>query len=164
MHYTDYERWLEDQHSRCVLESSCTQVGPFCTPTVSPNRPPWQMKWAVIFDDGLFLRVTENWLTRKGMGGRGLRHHHSFQYGQANPDRDEEGIPRRSPAYPTIIRIDFDRYGPHLHYRGDDHIPQNRVKGLDIASIEPFTFVQAVMQHRKTGESFEQILNFTIIS
>jgi hypothetical protein len=163
MRYAEYEQWLDDEHSKFVVGSECTQLGPFLTPTIDPNKPPWQMEWAIVFDDGLFFRVTENWFKRKSMGGRGIRHHHSFHYGPANPDRDQYGIPKRSAAYPAIIRVDVDRRGPHLHYAGNDHIPQNKVKGFDIADAEPFVFAEAVMQHRRTGESFEKILKFTLI-
>ena len=162
MHYADYEQWLKREHSLIALDPKWVEVGPFLTPTISPNKPPWQMEWAIIFDDGLFFRVTENWFKRKSLGGRGLRYHHSFHYGPANPQRSTEGIPNRSPAYPAIIRVDVDRRGPHLHYGGNDHVPQSKVHGLDISNADPFIFAKAIIEHRQTGKDLAAIMKFTV--
>lgn len=163
MLYAQYDKWLQEQYSKIVLEPNCVEAGPYLDPTINPNKPPWKMEWAVIFDDGMYFRVTENWTNRKGVGS-GYRKHFSFHYGVANPIRDQDGIPCRSPAYPAIIRIDCDRNGPHLHYSGEDHIQQSRVKSFRISDAEPFEFVRAVMEHRTTGKPFNEIINFQVVS
>jgi hypothetical protein len=170
MLFTDYEKWLHEQYAKIVLgpqavkAGSYVEAGPYCDPTILPNEPPWKMEWAVIFADGMSLRVTENWFKRKPMArGFGFRQHFSFHYGPANPTCDPHGIPIRSDAYPAIIRVDCDRHGPHLHYQGDDHIPQSRVKKFRISDAEPFAFVRAVLEHRATGSEFHKILKFEVI-
>jgi len=144
---------------------NCTEAGPFIDSTAVLNKPPWKMEWAIIFDaDGTYLRVTETWWRRKPpyLLNTGIREHFSFQYGVAGPLRDLHGIPVRDYSFQTFIRVDCDTHGPHLHYRGEDHIQQNRVDGFRIASADPFNFVRAILRHKQTGESLATILNFTI--
>ncbi len=67
-----------------------------------------------------------------------------------------------SDAYPAVIRIDQDAdwRGPHLHFDGEDHIAQSRVKNLRISDVDPFLFIRAVMEHRRSGDRFDNILRF----
>ncbi|MGP8174069.1 MAG: hypothetical protein ACLP7O_05925 [Terracidiphilus sp.] len=164
MRFPEYAKWLAEQVANTALEESCVQIGPLATPTVTPDKPPWQMEWTVFFKDGLFFRIVENWYRRaSSLGGVGYRKHFSFHYGPANPERDAEGIPLRSESYPAIIRIDQDdQTGPHLHYGGEDHIPQHRVKNLRISDAEPFEFIKAVMEHRRSHESLDKIMRFKV--
>jgi hypothetical protein len=166
MKFSEYASWFHAEHAMVIqkLEPRCTEIGPFLTPTVVPDKPPWKAEWAVVFEDEHFFRVTENWF-RRGIiasGGSGYREHFSFHYGLANPVRGSDGLPVRSNAYPAIFRIDRDRHGPHLHFGGDDHIPQTRVQNLRISNVEPFDFVRAVLRHRSTREDFDQILKFKV--
>ena len=164
MRYAEYDSWLQGEYSKITLEPNCIEAG-FLRPTVTPNKPPWQMKWAVIFGDGKYFCAIENWPSRSvKFGGAGYREHFSFHYGIANLARDSDGIPLRSPDYPAIFRIDQDRNGPHIHFGGKDHIGQDRVDGFTISDAEPFQFVQAVLQHRATGGSFDKIMQFTVTS
>jgi hypothetical protein len=164
MHFPEYAKWLAEQVANTTFEKGCVQIGPFATPTVTPDKPPWQMEWTIFFKDGLFLHVVENWYRRGStLGGGGYRKHFSFHYGPANPARDTDGIPLRSELYPAIIRIDQDdQIGPHLHYEGEDHIPQDRVKNLRISDMEPFQFIRAVNEYRRSGDKFDKILRFTV--
>jgi hypothetical protein len=106
----------------------------------------------------------ENWYRRgSNLGGGGYRNAFSFHYGPANPSKDSEGIPLHSEAHPAIIRIDQDdRIGPHIHYGGEDHIPQARVRNLRISDVDPFQFIRAVVEHRQSGERFDKILGFMV--
>ena len=168
MRYDDYSRWLGLEHSKAVLElqHDDVQVGPYLDCTVVPNKPPWQLKWTVKFSDGKFLRVTENWFRRRTHGSIGgvfgTREHFSFPNGRANPICDADGHPERSNAFPAIFRIDCDRHGPHLHFMGEDHIPQNRVSNFRIQDADPFQFFRAVLSHRASGEGFDTILGFQV--
>jgi hypothetical protein len=112
------------------------------------------------------LCIAEHWYKRKsGLGGAGYRNGFSFHYGPANPQVDDEGVPLRSNSYPAIIRIDQDdRIGPHLHFHGENHIPQERVQSLRISDVDMFDFIQAVLTHRKNGESFDKIMKFKVIA
>lgn len=166
MRFTEYETWLKEQLAEIVLEPGCVEVGPFLTPTVQPNRPPWQMDWTVIFEDEMYFRVTENWFLRKAnLGYRGYRAHFCFHYGKANPDRDGEGIPFRSKAYPAIFRVDLDSSpnGAHIHFGGKDHVLQDKVHGFRISDAEMFEFIRAVHEHRATGKSFDEVMKFTVV-
>jgi hypothetical protein len=164
MRFSEYDRWFSEEVNRISLEPSCKQVGPFVTPTASPNKPPWQTEWTVLFGDDSYFRVVENWYRRKAtLGGTGYREAFSFHYGPTNPDADADGVPLRSPQYPAIIRIDQDDLnGPHLHYNGEDHIPQARVSNLRITDAELFNFIRAVQANRTSGKRFDEILGFKV--
>src|ERR1035437_9810839 len=71
MQFPEYEKWLTERVADTVLEQGCIQMGPFATPTVMPNKPPWQMEWTVFFRDGLFFRVKEDWF-RRGLNLAGV--------------------------------------------------------------------------------------------
>jgi hypothetical protein len=118
----------------------------------------------VCFPDGKHIKIKESWWPRPiRHGGRGYRKHFAFHYGELNPLSDVDGFPLPDNGkFPPIIRIDDDAYGPHLHYNGEDHIPQSRVKGLYISSTDIFEFVRAVQRHRETGETFDTIMKFTV--
>lgn len=164
MHFPEYEKWLTDQVAGIALEQGCVGIGPYATPTVTPNKPPWQMEWTVIFPDGLYFRVKENWFRRGShLGGGGYRKQFSFHYGPANPATDAEGLPMPSAAYPATIRIDQDdRIGPHIHFEGEDHIPQRRVRNLRISDADAFDFIRAVIEHRITHDKFDKIMQFMV--
>ena len=165
MRFAEYETWLSGQVDSLVLESGSIQIGPYTTPTVAPNKPPWDMEWTVLFRDGMYFRVVEHWYRRSSaLGGHGYRKTFSFHYGPTNPRKDDEGIPFPSDRFPAMIRIDLDVdwRGPHIHFNGEDHILQGRVKNLRISDVEPFEFIRAVMQHRASGETFDKIMQFTV--
>ena len=167
MNYAEYVTWLNAQHSLIMLESGCHEIGPIYGCTGRPDSPPWKMDWAVIFPDNYFAYLYERWIQipgrLAGLGKMGFRQHFSLHYGEANPTRDRLGIPKRDNVrYPATIRIDHDKYNPHLHFRGEDHIQQNRVVGMTITNSDPFTFMQAVLEHRKTQASFDAILKFEV--
>jgi hypothetical protein len=165
MTFAEYEAWVAEQVAGFEFDPDCVVIGPYATPTVSPNKPPWKFEWTVLFGDGFYFRVVENWYRRAaGLGGRGYRKAFSFHYGLANPAKDNEGVPLRSDEYSAIIRIDQDAdwRGPHLHFGGENHIPQARVKNLRISDADPFQFIQAVIEHRQSGDKFDKILRFTV--
>jgi len=126
------------------------------------------MDWAVFFPDNTFAYVYERWIQLPGplasIGKKGHRQHFSFHYGFANSLRDKRGIPKRDNVhYPAVIRIDLDKFNPHLHYLGENHVQQDRVVGMTIANADPFTFMRAVLEHRKTRVDFHEILKFEVI-
>ena len=129
----------------------------------SMTKPPWNFDWCIRFSDGKHIKLKERWFPRPlKLGGIGYRRFFAFHYGELNPASDPQGFPLKdSVNFPPIIRIDHDAWGPHLHYKGEDHIQQSRVRGFHISNADLFAFIEAVHRHRK-GEEFDQILNFTV--
>ncbi len=166
MRYLEYESWLQVEHSKIVLEPHCSEVGPLVAPTTKPDCPPWNMDWCVMFPDGKYCVVRERWFGRRGtpFGAGGHRKMFAFHYGVAPSGRDQDGIPVKDSAYETIIRVDMDWRGPHMHFGGADHILQHRVSGFLISDADAFLFVKAVLQHRSVGTDFPTLLGFTVTS
>ena len=165
MQFAEYDRWFSEQANGFSIEPTCLSIGPYVTPTVAPNKPPWKAEWTVLYEDGFYLRVVENWFRRStSLGGRGERKAFSFHYGPTNPAKNDEGVPLYSDDYPAIIRIDqdTDERGSHLHYEGENHILQSRVQNLRLSNADPFWFIKAVVEHRRSHESFDQIMRFTV--
>jgi hypothetical protein len=165
---SEYATWFWAEHAKYVLEQGAREIGPRLRPTSPCGPVPWQLKWAVLFDDGFYAQVTENYTLTK-FSGQGDRKDFSFHYGQTPAIFDTDGFPiYRNLGSPAIIRIDNHRPydppwgGPHLHYNGEDHIGQHRVGGLDILKVDLFNFMEAVRKYRKTGLPFQEILNFTV--
>ncbi|MGB8260834.1 MAG: hypothetical protein WCE75_10810 [Terracidiphilus sp.] len=157
------------EHAKYVLEEGAREVGPRLRPTGAFGPVPWQLKWAVLFRDGLYAQATENYILTK-FSGLGERKDFAFHYGQTPATFYPDGFPDyRKSGCSAIIRIDnhspYDPLsggGPHMHYNGEDHIGQSRVNGLDILNSDLFHFMDAVSEHRKTGRAFHEILNFTV--
>jgi hypothetical protein len=121
------------------------------------------MDWATLFSDGMYFAIRERWYARKSIfGGGGYRKMFSFHYGVAAAGRDQDGIPTKDNAYQTTIRVDTDWRGPHIHYGGEDHILQQRVKGFSISDADAFQFATAVLQHRASGTDFATLLGFMV--
>jgi len=61
------------------------------------------------------------------------------------------------------LRIDVDRWHErHAHYQKENHIPEARLPGLDFDEINPFKFIRAVEEHRRTLKPLHEILEFTV--
>jgi hypothetical protein len=165
MQFAEYDRWFWEQAGGFFFEQGCVPIGPYVTPTVAPNKPPWKAEWTVLFEDGFYFRVVENWFRRRtALGGRGERKAFSFHYGPTNPAKNDEGVPLYSDKYPALIRIDRDTddRDSHMHYGGENHIPQARVQNLRISNVDPFWFIRAVIEHRRSQDSFDKIMRFTV--
>ena len=164
--YSEYEAWLLQEYSQITLEPHCTEVVFECGPTTSlPDRAPWQMEWCVTFQDQMYFAARENWSGKKYTNGLiGYRREFSFHYGPVSPNqRRTHGIPARDKLYAAIIRVHSDWTGPHIHFRGEDHIPAHRIQGLSIPDVDAFSFVRAVQEHRRTGAEFDAIMGFEVV-
>jgi hypothetical protein len=53
-------------------------------------------------------------------------------------------------------------YNDHIHFAGEDHVPQSRVKGLVIVELDVFRFVEAVISHRTTSQPIDNCLGFKL--
>jgi hypothetical protein len=121
------------------------------------------MDWAILYADGKHIRVKETYRPKPHpLYNQGERQHFSFQYG-ATTTRDSKGMPRTASDRDTVIRLDRDQFGPHMHYAGQAHIGQEGLTGkLIIDDIEVFEFVEAVETCRQSGCSMEDILFFAL--
>jgi hypothetical protein len=129
------------------------------------DAPPWRLDWCVFFNNGMHFRIKERYspLPHPNMFF-GQRETFSYQYGPTTT-KDPRGWPRTLDDKETVIRIDVDRdNGPHLNFKGSNHIPQNDIQGkLVISELQLFDFVDAVHTHRLSREiSFEEILEFQV--
>jgi len=160
--FDDYEAWFESEEELLSLEPGFDVKGPNLLCLGKPGTAPWQLDWAIIFNDGKYLRVTVNYCQlKKNFKGQGKRQYFSFHYGDCSSDRDEDGFPEFLPQ--ADLRIDIDEVSQkHIHYDSEDHVSEVRVKGLDFDAISPFGFIRAVLEHRKTRKALHEILGFTV--
>lgn len=149
--------------SGALLEHGSAECGPYLRGTGKPGQAPWLLDWAVIFEDNNYVRVKESF-RRCGYpdSGLGERQHFSYHYGPAHAGRDAQGFPETRGAPSAMIRIDEDRQGPHLHLDNENHIPQDRVDGYVIRDANMVDFLQAVIAHRKSGQSLVDLLHLTV--
>lgn len=129
---------------------------------VNDPAPPWALAFAIIYDDWMYIRIWETYreLTKRE-GGGGRLQYFSYHYGRCDEERDEDGFPGREND--CVLRIDIDeRSQRHAHYNGEDHIPEERLVGLDFETITPFEFIRAVEEHRETAKPIPEILGFEV--
>jgi hypothetical protein len=160
-----YEEGIEKAFTALEIPASAFQVGPFVTPTIptQPNRAPWRLDWALFFDDGMHISIKECFRERPAhFGGEGERATLAFHYGATPPGRDLDGLHLRHDSLVTVLRIDVDRKGPHIHYDGRDHIGQSKVEGLTIATADPVLFAKNVLAHRATGQALHLVSGFRV--
>lgn len=174
MWWHDYLNWFTVNYD--LRKNDFLETGKECGlgPELRPTRgrlalaAPWRSEWGVVFDDGYYFRVKEsfNVIGRPNVGA-GLREHFSFHYGRAHASQDSRGYPlmREPDTPPADLRIDIDgNLDPHIHLDSVDHIPQSRVQGFSIRDADMFAFLDAVRNHRKTGETLAELLNITVVS
>jgi hypothetical protein len=163
MRFTDYKAKFEARRAALKLPVGTTFEGVGCETRVKPDLPPWIMDWAILYLDGTHIRVKETYKPKPHpLYEEGERLHFCFQYG-ATTSRDAKGMPRTASDRDTIIRIDRDKFGPHIHYAGRSHIKQEDLNGsFVIDSIDPFEFIEAIETHRQSKCSMEDILFFSL--
>jgi hypothetical protein len=163
MLFKDYRSNFEARLAALTFPLGTTQEGIGCETKVNPLMPPWVMDWAILYPDGLHIRVKETYRPKPHpLYNQGQRLHFCFQYGMTTM-RDAKGMPRTASSSDTIIRIDHDRFGAHMHYGGRDHIKQEGLTGkFVIDDIEVFEFIEAVETSRLSGCAMEDILFFAL--
>ena len=161
MLFGDYKRNFDLQRAKVALPIDVVQKGFGCKTSANPSMPPWVMDWAVLFGDGTHFRVKETYKPAPHpFTSHGERLHFSFHYG-ATTGTDAKGMPKTISGIDTIIRLDKDQFGPHMHYAGMNHIQQASITGkFRINNAEVFDFVDAVLTHRMSGAPFGDILFF----
>lgn len=123
---------------------------------------PWNSDFAIIFENDRYVRVGEYFRELpKPNSGKGALSEFRYHYGPCNRNRDTDGFPKFRRE--VDLRIDIDtRNGRHAHYNGENHIPEDRLTGLDFGTLEPFKFVRAVIAHRQGNVPLIDILGFTV--
>jgi hypothetical protein len=159
---TEYEAWFQGECNNLALESGFSVVGPFLDASGDPASPPWQLDFAIIYPDGMYIRIVENYRELpKRDGGGGCLQYFSYHYGPCTKERDKYGFPE--PLKDFELRIDLDPWSlRHIHYAGENHIPEVRLPGLDFNKINPFEFIRAVEEHRKGLKPMHEILGFKV--
>jgi hypothetical protein len=163
MLFEDYKADFDSRIAALRFPSGTRQEGVGCETRVNPNFPPWIVDWAILYPDGLHIRVKETYKPKPHpLYNQGQRLHFCFQYGSTTA-RDAKGMPRTASGRDTVIRLDRDQFGPHMHYAGRDHIQQEDLTGkFIIDDIELFEFIDAVETHRQSGCPMEEILFFAL--
>lgn len=158
----EYEAWFEGECNKLILDPGITIVGPFTEALGCPDSSPWRSDLAIIYPDEMYIRVGEDYRQLSlREGGGGCRHYFKFHYGPCAEDRDCDGFPLFSDEFE--LRIDIDRqHGRHIHYMKEDHIPAVRLRGLNFDNIDPFKFIRAVEEHRKSSTPLHDILGFKV--
>jgi hypothetical protein len=158
----EYEAWLEEGCNSLDLEPGFTVVGPIVTALGNPASAPWDSDFAIIYSNGMYIRIGEYYrmLPRRD-GGGGCLEYYSYHYGPCTSTRRKDGFPALSKKFE--LRIDIDRpHERHIHYLKEDHIPEARLPDLDFNKIDPFKFIRAIEEHRKTSKPLHEILGFTV--
>ncbi len=163
MLFRDYKASFDARRAKLKFEPGTRQLGIGCETKVKPAMPPWVMDWAVIYPDGLHIRVKETYKPKLHPHyDQGERMHFCFQYG-ATTAWDAKGMPRTASDRDTVIRLDRDQFGPHMHFAGKAHIKQESLDGtFVIDNVEVFEFIEAVETCRLSGCSMEEILFFSL--
>jgi hypothetical protein len=163
MHFKEYKASFEARRAALKFPAGTTHEGVGCETRVNPDMPPWIVDWAILYPDGKHIRVKETYRPMAHpLYAQGERKHFCFQYG-ATTARDAKGMPRTASDRDTLIRIDCDQFGPHMHYAGKSHIKQDALAGsFVIDKIELFEFIEAVDTHRQSNCPMEEILFFSM--
>jgi hypothetical protein len=158
----EFENWFDVESDKVNLEKGTNQTGPFVRPTAEPGEAPWSVKWLIFFNDKKYLRLNENYYRRSvRSGGGAYRSHFSFHYGNIPPKRESHLSWQKEEQ--VDLRFDLDScFGLHIHFKGDNHIPQLRVAGLQIENQTMFTFINGIQEHRKSGAAVETVFGFKV--
>jgi hypothetical protein len=167
--FSDYRSAIRAAHARFVPSFPADVIkefGPAVQPTKTPGRPPWILRWSILFGDSMYIRTSELF---DPVGARanplsGKRVQFSFHYGPTPKRTDSRGWPKMDPkSGGTVLRVDLaPPYNDHIHFAGEDHVPQSRVKGLVIVDLDVFRFIEAVFAHRKTSRTIDTCLGFKL--
>ncbi len=171
--YSQQFQELYDSLKGRILEHDAQECGPFLTTTAKhPSVAPWRLVWCIIFSDGNYMKVKETFSRCPApYVGVGQREHFSFHYGPTPRGRDSFGMPTSNNHRDGIIRIDKHEISStqtnkipkaHLHLNGEQHIPQERVQGFLIEEAKVGNFVEALINHRQTGQKIDDILCITV--
>lgn len=161
MNYLDYKRWFDIESSRLKIPEDCC-ADKFATFDVTSSTF-WTVRGYLTFTDSKYIRIWEHYRKKAGMQDS-YRARFVFHYGMCLKF-DQDKTPLYESSDPVDIRID-DVHGPvHIHYAGPNpHYPQDQVKGLDLDSVDMFTFITGILKHRKTAKPLSDLLGFELVA
>ena len=160
--YEAYDKWFTSEYDQTRLEEGAQEIGPFLSFTIKPNLPPWKLEWFIVFGDRKYLRLYEYFDSAPKEVGGGIRAVFSFHYGDL-PPQIRNGKPAWRDHDQVDLRIDLDQsHGLHLHFRGEDHIAQDRVKGFEFEAYDLFKYISVIKEHRQTQRPLDEILGFVV--
>jgi hypothetical protein len=154
-----YQRDFDKRRARIELPGDSEEQGPTIA---NVGFYFWTLTWVIFFEDKkYYLRVWERWDKQKGLL-LSKRNSLAYHYGPT-PRLDKKGMPEYLATDPVEIRVDNSCQPIHLHYRAQQpHYPQDRVTGLELESLDPFIFTEAVLKHRADGTSLDRVLGFKL--
>jgi len=160
--YFVYKRWFQAGHGALTLPANCAEPEP---PTLSySDQYTWSVEWYLILaSPDAYIRIFENFAKRSRML-LSRRIHFAYHYGPLIR-KDDDGRPDRQASDPVVVRIDNVGSAAHLHPENDPtaHIPQGRIQGLNLESLDLFDFVKAAFRHRTNGTAIERTLGYRIL-
>lgn len=144
--YLAYKAWFDAGYNAIVIPVSCTAKDPVL---YFANLYTWSVQWVLVFSDtATHVSVKEHFAKVAGLQ-RSRRISFAYHYGptvRKNADDDPYG----EPSDPLFVRIDNAGGRPaHLHPEGhpEEHIPQERIRGLVLDHVDLFDFVKAAIRH-----------------
>jgi hypothetical protein len=159
--YLEYRRLTEASRAHLSLPPDCKDFLPLHYEFT--NRYFWTVEWVLKFDDRKHMRLREHYTKIAGLDDS-RRKLFSFHYGETVAE-EHDGTPISRHDDPVDIRIDNAITGiPHLHYGlPGPHHQQASIKGkLDLGAVGMFEFVKAILRHRKSRASIEDVLHFRV--
>jgi hypothetical protein len=160
--YLAYKRWFDQHYDNLVFPADCSQ--PEAPPLEYTNQQTWSLRWFLILgaEPKAYIRIFEHFAKRSRLL-MSQRIHFSYHFGPVTMV-DDQGIPQYQPSDPVFVRIDNVNRPPHLHPEDDParHIPQENIKGLVLADLDLFDFVEASFRKRKKGTPMSSELGYRI--
>jgi hypothetical protein len=157
--YFDFRRSFEQGLSKLKLPPDCSQQEPNWEVVAPPLG--WQVEVIFDFEDHKHIRIWESYDKYAGlMMSRKIQW--SYNYGVAQVVDEKGRAMRGSPEDPLELRIDTCS-GLHMHYQArEPHYAQDKIIGINLQDVEAFSFVRAILKHRKTGKPLTKVLGFRI--
>lgn len=157
MDYLEFEKQFEERRRKIKLPPDCTEGEPTLS---APGAFSWEVEWQIDFPDAKYLRLWEHHAKVKDLHDA-RREQFSYHYGPIV--LNAAGVPDRDSDDPVHIRIDTSGGTVHLHYDNADHIAQDKIVGLDLQMLDMFSFLKAILKHRRTKKPIDKVLSFRVI-
>ncbi len=166
MTYVEFVASFRAKYESFNVPEGATECGPYIFPTVRPDLPPWKLFWCICYPDANYIRINEYYDVDRGMGSQhGRRVSFGYHYGPFTPSEvDENGCPKRRKKTHIRFDVSFDQYQAHMHHGDEDHILQSRVGGITISTLDLFSFISGIEQHRNTHMPLLDCFSVTIDS
>ena len=161
MLYSEYETHFKQGRARFSFPSAAQHWGRGCETEARPEMPPWMMDWAVVYPDNMFFR-SKSYIAPSLPPGNPMAEESCLVITMVQkPGQIPSGMPRTMNNDDTIIRVDLEPRGLHLHYGKRNHLRQSDITGnFRLDDAEAFSFIRAVELFRRDGQAFHETLGF----